>query len=117
MHDAKSSAVQKGDVRPLSSTRRQESNSVLVCTVVLNHRTCFIGGGDSSEFTGFISAVNRTIKPLGMELARGYMEDTGEVWYGLVNRNSDAAAKIGSGYTAAQLEFFNRAVSLLHRML
>ena len=70
------------------------------------------GGGDSSEFASFISAVNRTIKPLGMELARGYMEDNGEVWYGLVNRNSDAAAKISSGYTAAELEFFNRAVSL-----
>lgn len=52
-----------------------------------------------------------------MELARGYMEDTGEVWYGLVNRNSDAAAKISSGYTEAELEFFNRAVSLLRCML
>lgn len=71
------------------------------------------GGGDSSEFTSFISAINRTIKPLGMELARGYMEDTGEVWYGLVNRNSDAAAKISSGYTEAELELFNKAVGIL----
>ena len=69
------------------------------------------GHGDPADFPSFISAVNRTIKPLGIELAKGYMEDTGAVWYGLVNRNSDTAAKIGSEYTPAELELFNRAVS------
>ena len=70
-----------------------------------------IGHGDPAEFTGFINALNRTLKPLGMVLAKGHMEDTGEVWYGLVNRNSDAAAKISSGYAPAELELFNKAVS------
>ena len=39
------------------------------------------------------------------------MEDTGEVWYGLVNRSTDAASKVGSGYSPAELELFNKAVS------
>ena len=47
-----------------------------------------------------------------MVIAKGHMEDTGEVWYGLVNRNADAAAKISSGYTPAELELFNKAVSV-----
>ena len=55
--------------------------------------------------------MNRTIKPFGMEVAKAHMEDTGEVWYGLVNRNNDAAAAISSGYTPAELELFNKAVS------
>ena len=66
---------------------------------------------DPSGFRSFVSALNRQLKPLGMELARGHMEDTGEVWYGLVNRSTDAASKVGSGYSPAELELFNKAVS------
>ena len=47
-----------------------------------------------------------------MELARGTMEDTGQKWYGLVNRSDDAAAKIATAYSPAELELFNKAVSL-----
>jgi hypothetical protein len=71
------------------------------------------GHGDPAEFAGFVNALNRTIKPLGMEIAKGHMEDTGEVWYGLVNRNCDAAAKISSGYTPAELELFDKALEMV----
>ena len=77
---------------------------------------CHLGAvpADTTEFPGFISAVNRPLKQLGLELARGHMEDSGEVWYGLVNRSVDSAAKLGSVYSAAELELFNKAVRHLH---
>ena len=73
----------------------------------------FPGRANPADFPSFISSLNRTLKPLGMEIAMGHMEDTGEVWYGLVNRVRDTAAKICSGYTPAELELFNRVVSSL----
>jgi len=65
-----------------------------------------------SDFPNFVSLLNRQLKPLGMELTRGTMEDTGQKWYGLVNRSDDAAAKIATAYSPAELELFNKAVSL-----
>ena len=35
--------------------------------------------GDAAQFSSFVSEVNRPLKPLGLELARGNAEDTGEV--------------------------------------
>ena len=67
---------------------------------------------EAAQFPGFVSEVNRPLKPLGLELARGNAEDTGEVWYALVNRAADSAAKIGSCYSPAELELFNKAVSI-----
>ena len=67
--------------------------------------------GEAAQFSSFVSEVNRSLKPLGLELARGNAEDTGEVWYALVNRTADSAAKIGSCYSPAELELFNKAVS------
>jgi hypothetical protein len=69
---------------------------------------------DAAQFPGFVSEVNRPLKPLGLELARGTAEDTGEVWYAVVNRAADSAAKIGSCYSPAELELFNKAVSVIH---
>ena len=74
----------------------------------------FTARGDPVSFPDFINILNRSLKPLSMEVAKGYMEDTGEVWYGLVNRVHDPAAMISSGYTPAELELFNRVVS--HRV-
>ena len=65
-----------------------------------------------SDFPTFVNLLNRQLKPLGMELARGTMEDTGQKWYGLVNRSDDPAAKIATAYSPAELELFNKAVSL-----
>ena len=46
-----------------------------------------------------------------MELAQAHMEESGEVWYGLVNRREDAAAKLATTYSPAELSLFNKAVS------
>lgn len=72
-----------------------------------------VGTGDPAQFQSFISEVNRSIKPFGMEVAKAHMEDTGDVWYGLVNRNTDAAAAISSGYTLSELELFNKTVGII----
>ena len=47
-----------------------------------------------------------------MELARGNLESSGETWYSVVNRSEDAAAKIATSYSAAELELFNKAVRI-----
>ena len=71
---------------------------------------CVSAPADAAQFPGFVSEVNRPLKPLGLELARGNAEDTGEVWYAVVNRSADSAAKIGSCHSPAELELFNKTV-------
>ena len=68
---------------------------------------------DESDFPAFISALNHQLKPLKMELAHGCMEDSGERWYALVNRSPDLAARLSCSYSAAELELFNKIVSVL----
>lgn len=46
-----------------------------------------------------------------MELANVRMESSGEKWVGVTNRAQDAASKIATTYTLAELEFFRKAVS------
>ena len=58
-----------------------------------------------------MSGLNRDLKSLDMELVHSRLEDSNERWYGLVNRTADPAAKIASGYSPAELEFFNKVVS------
>lgn len=45
-----------------------------------------------------------------MELANVRMESSGEKWVGVANRAQDAASKIATSYTLAELEFFRKAV-------
>ena len=68
---------------------------------------------DSAAFAGFVSTLNRQLKPLSMEIANARMEDSDVRWYGLVNRTPDNAAKFGTKYALAELEFFNKVVSIL----
>ena len=82
------------------------------------HKSCINGGSfhfvehtHTRDFSSFVSTINRQLKPLGMELARGNLENSGETWYSVVNRSEDAAAKIAAAYSPAELELFNKAVS------
>lgn len=68
---------------------------------------------DDSHFPGFLSAINRHLKPLGMELAQSRMEASAARWYGLVNRVQDPAAKIATSYSQPELEFFNKVLEQL----
>ena len=63
------------------------------------------------DFHTFISVINRQLKPLSLELAQARMEDSPTLWCGIVNRSPDAAAKISSKFTPAELELFNKVVS------
>ncbi len=47
-----------------------------------------------------------------MELSGARMEDSNEYWYAIVNRLPDVAARMGSKFTAQELEFFNKVVIL-----
>lgn len=68
---------------------------------------------DADLFPGFVSTLNRRLKPLGMEVGVARMEDGPTHWYGLVNRNQDAAAKAGTSYSPAELQLFNKVVEFL----
>lgn len=57
-----------------------------------------------------MSTINRQLKLLNLELAQARMEDRAEVWYGVVNRSPDVAAKISSSFSPAELELFNKVV-------
>ena len=80
-----------------------------------NHTPTFSEAGETSNFSTFVTALNQQLKSVGMELARAYMEDSGQVWYGLVNRREDAAAKLATTYSPAELNLFNKAVSTYFR--
>ncbi len=54
----------------------------------------------------FVRKINLSLKSLGMKVGTGKMEDCHEDWYALINTVPDAAAKVGSKFTANQLEFF-----------
>ena len=65
------------------------------------------------DFSAFVTTLNKRLKPLNMELATVRMENSGEKWVGVVNRVQDAASKLATTYTPAELEFFRKAVGLL----
>eukprot|EP00731_Ephydatia_muelleri_P031845 Em0023g352a len=65
------------------------------------------------DFSAFVSSLNKRLKPLGMELANVRMESSGEKWVGVANRAQDAASKIATSYTLAELEFFRKAMEYL----
>ena len=69
------------------------------------------------DFRTFVSIVNRQLKPLSLELSQARMEDSPALWCGIVNRSPDAAAKISSKFTAAELELFNKVVSEQEQLL
>ena len=58
-------------------------------------------------------ALNKKLKPLSLELCKARLEHAEEYWYAIVNRSPDSAAKIGSKFSAQELEFFNMIVSKL----
>lgn len=66
----------------------------------------------NGDFNTFISTLNRQLKPLNLELAQARMEDSPRVWCGFVNRSPDAAAKVSSKFSPAELELFNKVVSV-----
>lgn len=74
---------------------------------------CFVGISERRDvdFSTFVATLNRQLKPLDLELAQARMEDTPAIWCGFVNRSSDAAAKISSKFSPAELELFNKVVS------
>ena len=63
------------------------------------------------DFSTFVSILNRQLKPLDLEFAQARLEDSPAIWCGFVNRSSDAAAKISSKFSPAELELFNKVVS------
>lgn len=65
------------------------------------------------DFSAVVSSLNKSLKPLGMELANVRMESSGEKWVGVTNRAQDAASKIATTYTLAELEFFRKATEYL----
>ena len=56
--------------------------------------------------------LNKQLKPFQFELCKARLEDDEQHWYAVVNRAPDAAAKIGSKFSAQELEFFNKAVCI-----
>lgn len=69
--------------------------------------------GLERKFAEFVLLLNKQLKPLGFELCRARLEDTEQHWYAVVNRTPDAAAKIGSKFSAQELEFFNKVVCIV----
>ena len=79
----------------------------IMCPLISEHY-------DAANFPSFISALNKHLKPLDMELSHVHLEDAPKQWYGLVNRTQDAAASAASSYSQAELEFFNHVVREVH---
>ena len=92
------------DVRLLHSNYLLSCPPKFVCL-------CFLLERPEVDFSTFISTLNRQLKPLNLELAQSRMEDSPALWCGLVNRSPDAAAKISSKFSPAELELFNKVVS------
>ena len=68
---------------------------------------------ETQDFSAFVSTINKRLKPLSLELATVRMESSGEKWVGVVNRAQDAASKLATTYTLAELEFFRKAVCVI----
>ncbi|XP_065889921.1 non-structural maintenance of chromosomes element 1 homolog [Dysidea avara] len=65
------------------------------------------------NLTTFLATVNENLEPLSMSIVEGKEEDTGRSYYALANTSPDAAAKLASDFTPAELEFFRKVVEML----
>lgn len=67
------------------------------------------GGG----FAQFVSAINKEMDFLQMELRAGRNQYDGSIYYGLVNKVGNEQAKMGTRYSHAQISFFKAVLEAI----
>jgi len=69
--------------------------------------------GNPDEFLDFISLINKQLESLFMEIRRGCAEDTGHVYFSLVNKAEDEHSKLATEYQAHEIELIKLALNLI----
>lgn len=65
------------------------------------------------KFTEFIATINNQLESLFMELRRGRSEDTGDVYYSLVNKAEDEHSKLATEYQPHEIEFIKSMLNMI----
>ncbi|KAI6652856.1 Non-structural maintenance of chromosomes element 1-like protein isoform X4 [Oopsacas minuta] len=53
-----------------------------------------------------VSSLNKKLEPLSLRIQKARSEDSGQLYYGLVNLREDEAAKLGAEYGLVERQFF-----------
>lgn len=61
-------------------------------------------------FSDFCGAINRELDSVQMEIRGAADQNTGMIFYGLVNKMGDDQAKLGTKYSHSQIAFFTAVV-------
>lgn len=75
-------------------------------------KACSAFGDDSppENFANFLDAINKSLRPLDMEIRRGISEDDGSVHYGLVNTAEDEHSKMATDFSPFDIVFFKKVM-------
>ncbi|KAI9594001.1 Nse1 non-SMC component of SMC5-6 complex-domain-containing protein [Syncephalis fuscata] len=63
---------------------------------------------NESQLPDFIAEVNRGIDKYDLEFRKAANEDTGVIYWALVNTNGDKIAQYATGYSSQELQYFKR---------
>ena len=74
---------------------------------------CVVMRGKAVKFFEFVSAMNKELDFVNMEVRGSANQYDGTVFYGLVNKLASEESKLGTVFTHAQLAFFKAVVSSL----
>lgn len=59
-----------------------------------------------SDVEKTVRVINKHLELLSLKIRKGRSEDSGRIYYGLVNLREDEAAKIGAEYAPEEMQFF-----------
>ncbi|XP_031556913.1 non-structural maintenance of chromosomes element 1 homolog [Actinia tenebrosa] len=65
------------------------------------------------QFQGFINTVNRSLKPLFLEIRHVVSEDNGVLYFGLINTTEDEHSKMATDYSPNDITLFKKAIDLI----
>jgi len=78
-------------------------------------KACSAFGDESppENFTNFLDGINKSLRPLDMEIRHEISEDDGAVHYGLVNTAEDEHSKMATDFSPNDIAFFKKVMDLI----
>eukprot|EP00271_Cylindrocystis_brebissonii_P021748 TRINITY_DN7958_c0_g1_i3.p1 TRINITY_DN7958_c0_g1~~TRINITY_DN7958_c0_g1_i3.p1 ORF type:complete len:391 (-),score=62.10 TRINITY_DN7958_c0_g1_i3:1279-2451(-) len=71
------------------------------------------GPGNIKDFHTFIEPINGRLDQVQLEIRGGILQQTGETFYGVVNKAGDEQAKLGTQFKHAEISFFKAVVEAI----
>lgn len=65
------------------------------------------------EFFSFVKTINKKLEPLLMELRQGRAEESGEMFYALVNCYEDEHSKLATNFLPQEIDYIKKVIELI----